>query len=458
MDLGQIISVQATLQNPALNKLSFGEPGIYGQVPIAVIPASVRTRRYSSATALADMITDGFVASDPVYRAATALISQSPRPQTFKVLCGRSDFTYACRLTCNAAPITDVLSMTIRGENPAAAGTVLEETISVAGTGAAIGNDAAVFNALVATGFDPGTVTFTNNGDGTVDIDGVAANDITFVDDLYNITVEDQTADRGIAADIAAILAADSDWYELTNADAFGEAELELLSVAVNAATNKTMSAGTQDSEVLTGAGIGDTLTGLNHTKTSLIYSDHGMDQYPGAASSGRFLAKKPGTYMRAFKSLTGVTPSQLTTAELALVHADFVNTYTGVALGGVTIVNGDLQRGWSSGSVEGFMDTYRLIDATVAEIQLRVYSALRAADKIPMTNPGLSAIKGAVLEAIKSFGPLAYAPGTEVCNVPEASTISAADRAARTVPGVSAGAVLSGGIVRVEIALTLSF
>jgi hypothetical protein len=189
-----------------------------------------------------------------------------------------------------------------------------------------------------------------------------------------------------------------------------------------------------------------------------VIFSKHGMDEYPSAAASSRFLAKDPGTYMRAFKSLSGVTPSSLTAAELALVHADFVNTYTGVSIGGVELVSGDLQRGWSSGGTEGFMDTYRLIDATVTEIQQRVYSAMRAADKIPMTDQGLSTIKGAVLEAIKSFGPLAYVPGSEVCNVPLASTISAADRAARTVPSVSAGAQFAGGINRVQISLTLSF
>jgi hypothetical protein len=272
------------------------------------------------------------------------------------------------------------------------------------------------------------------------------------------VTYDDMTADRGIAADVAAILAADSDWYELIPADAFGGAELTLLSTAINAATNKAMSGATQDYDVRTGVGIVADLVALNHTKTMMIHSNHGMDQYPAAANSGLFLSKSPGTYMRAFKSLTGVTPSTYTTAELALMHADFCNTYTGVSLGGVTIVNGDLQRGWSCGSTEGFMDTYRLIDATVTEIQLRIFSAMRAADKIPMTDQGLSVIKGACLEAIKSFGPLAYVPGSEVCNVPLASTISAADRAARTVPNVTAGAQLAGGINRVSISLTLSF
>jgi hypothetical protein len=404
------------------------------------------------------MITDGFVVSDEIYIAATILVSQSPRPQTFKVLCGRSDFTFAGRLTCTNTPATDVISMTIRGENPASAGTVLEETVSVTGTGAAIANGTALHAALAATGFDPGTVTFTDNGDGTVDIDGAAANDIAWVDDLYNVTYEDQTADRGIAADIAAILAADSDWYELIPADAYGEAELTLISAAINAATNKFCSLATQDSEVVAGTGIGQVVSLLSSTKTMVTYSAHGMDEFPSAAISGRFLALAPGTYMRAFTSLTGVTPSDLTAAQLAFLEADFVNSYTGVEIGGVTVVSGDLQRGWCSNSTESFADTYRLIDATVVEIQQRIFSALRAADKIPMTNQGLTTIKGAILEAIKSFGPIAYDQGTIVANVPDANDISAADRAARTVPSVSASARFAGGVNQVAIALTLSF
>lgn len=458
MDLSNIITVTATLQNPSINKLNFGEPGIYGRVLPAVIPLSSRTRRYATATALADMLTDGFVASDPIYIAATILCSQSPRPQTFKVLCGRSDFTFAGRLTCTNTPATDNISLTIRGDNPAAAGTVLEAEVEVAGTGAAIGNGTALHAALVATGFDPGTVTFTDNGDGTVDIDGAAVNDIAWVDDLYNVTYDDMTADRGIVAEMAAIIAADPDWYELIPADSFGGAEITLLSTAMNAATNKTLCCQTQDSDNLAGTGIADALSALNHTKTMITMSKHGMDEYPAAAISGTFLPKDPGTYMRAFKSLTGVTPSTYTAAEIAILESDYCNFYSGVEIGGITVVQGDLQRGWSSGSTEGFYDTYRLIDATVVEIQQRVFAAQRAADKIPMTDQGLSAIKGAILEAIKSFGPLAYVAGTEVCNVPRVSDISAADRAARLVPNISAGATLAGGVAQVQIGLTLSF
>ena len=282
---------------------------------------------------------------------------------------------------------------------------------------------------------------------------------MVWISGLHNVTVEDQTADRGIAAEYAAIIAADADWYALIPADAMGGAELVLLATATEAATNKCMYAQTQDSECAdAGTGIAHDLSAASRTKTCITFTLNDCGQYRNAARAGRFLPLDPGTYQECFKSLSGVTADTLTTAQLTNLHADFCDTYTGVASGGVTIVSGDLQRGWCCNSTESYMDTYRLIDATVSEIQTRVFSALRGADKIPYTDAGISTIRGAIIEAIKSFGPNAYDLSTVVCTVPSAAAVSAADRAARTLNNVSAGAQFAGAINRVNIALTFNF
>lgn len=468
MDLGNIISVTATLQNPAINRYAFGEPAVYGNVDNANIPVGTNTWRFATATALTDLLVaavDGgpeFTVSHPVYQAAEIVCSQSPRPQTFKVLCGRSNVTQIGTFTVPVVAAPDTIDVTFRCENPAVAGTIIEETVSINGTGVANNDAANLLIALNATavGLAGSPITFANPGapSATITFTSTAANDVFWVDDIHNMTYVDSTADRGIAAELNAILAADADWYELIPADAFGAAELQLISVWANGATLKYCSIQTQDDVVFAGTGIFDTLTGLNHTKTTGIATRHGMDEYRNAASSARFLPLDPGTYQRAFKSLTGCTPDTFTTAELTAIFADFGNVYTGVEIGGVTIVQGDLQRGYCFGTTESYADTYRLIDATVVEIQQRVFSALRAADKIPMTDPGLSVIRGAIKEAVKSFGPLAYDIETIVVNVPYAADITAADRAARTVRGITASARLAGAINRANISLTLSF
>ena len=131
---------------------------------------------------------------------------------------------------------------------------------------------------------------------------------------------------------------------------------------------------------------------------------------------------------------------------------ADFVNMYTGLEIGGIEIIAGNLFKGWNSGSSQGFIDTTRLIDALVVEVQTRVMTELRLADKLGMTDPGISTIKKAVLGGIRAFQPTGFVTGSEFCNVPLVANVSAVDRAARDLPDVVFGATLAGGIATVAI------
>jgi hypothetical protein len=136
---------------------------------------------------------------------------------------------------------------------------------------------------------------------------------------------------------------------------------------------------------------------------------------------------------------------------------ADYCNMYTGVTIGGIEVVQGNLFKGWNSGSSEGFIDTTRLIDALVVEVQTRVLVALRSADKVPYTDGGISTIKSAILAGIRVFQPTGLATGSEFCNVPLRSSISDVDVAARDLPDVVFGATLAGGIATVVITGQLS-
>jgi hypothetical protein len=87
-----------------------------------------------------------------------------------------------------------------------------------------------------------------------------------------------------------------------------------------------------------------------------------------------------------------------------------------------------------------------------VVEVQTRVLSVLRSADKVPYTDEGISSIKGAVLAGIRVFQPEGFEVGSEFVNVPLKSSISAVDIAARDLPDVLFGATLAGGIATVVI------
>ena len=460
MDLHSIIPVTISVNSPAITRIGFGEPGIFARVATTVIPASARTRRYSTSTGLAQMVTDGFAVTDPAYLAAQAICSQTPRPPTFKVLCGRSDFTHDFDLAPTTFAVGETISFSLTKAGVTRSYTRPCGGVSLAAEATAIALD--VNNDPSGWG-SGGSVETVVAGVGNVVqfravVPGIGANDLWYATSRSNITYADQSPDRGIAAEMTAILAADSDWYMLVPADAFGATELALLATSVQGATNKMMSAMSQDAAVLAGTGVGQTLVAADRTRSIMHYSGASLRTYLSGAVAGRFLPEDPGTEIWAMKSVSGPSPDTLTAAESAAAHADYTNTYEGVSVGGVTVVNGNLFKGWTCGSSETFADQIRLIDALVFEVQARVLSLFRSSRKVPYTDAGLGQIKGAILAAIKAFQPDGLVVGTEFCDVPRVADISAIDKAARRLPDVVFGATMAGAVLTVTISGTLEY
>lgn len=463
MDISNIISVTVSLANPGISRLGFGEPGIlfYGDDTVPVtnpITDLELVRRYTSSTALVDMVADGFATTDPVYYAAQAVVSQTPCPTTIKLIRGGSEFTHAVELTPDlftsgatiAVTVTKgatsrTYSQTAGGVSLAAEATALAATMNADEPGWGTSGSGELTIAAVGNNVEIDAVSPANDGE------------MWYYSARTNLSINDVTADRGVATDLNAAAALDSDWYGLVLADAFGGVEIAAAAGWVAGQTNKILCAGTQDSDVLAGTGIGDTLKGLDRTATFLIHSKHSMSQVPGGAVAGRFLPLDPGTEMWCHKSISGVTPSSYTSAEITAMIADYVNFYSGVESGGVELVAGNLFKGWNSGSSQGFIDTTRLIDALVVEVQSRILAEQRSRDKLGYDNPGISAIKLAILGAIRAFQPAGFIPGSEFVNVPALADISAIDKAARDLPDVVFGATITGGIATVQITGQLS-
>jgi hypothetical protein len=445
MDISNIITATISLSSPGITRIGFGEPGIFFYGPNTVPASNPITdlelvRRYSSATALTDMVTDGFATTDPVYLAVQAVVSQNPAPPTIKLVRGGTAFTQDVELEV----LTDTTGATIAVTIPAEA-TALALLMNNDASGWGSGGSGELTIAGVGNVVEIDTVSPANDGE------------LWYFSAMTNIDIEDVTPDRGMATDLNAAVAKDADWYGLVLADAFGNIEITAASTWANAQTNKILCASTQDSEVMAGTGVAHDLSALNHTETYIQHSKHSMSQYPAGAAAGRFLPLDPGTEMWAHKSLTGVTPSQYTAAQVTAMKADYCNMYTGVTIGGIEVVQGNLFKGWNSGSSEGFIDTTRLIDALVVEVQTRVLAALRSADKVPYTDEGISTIKSAILAGIRVFQPEGFETGSEFCNAPLKSSMAASDIAARNLTDVVFGATLAGGIATVVIAGQIS-
>ena len=467
MDISNVISVSVSVAAPGITQIGFGEPCVFfygdSSTPATTpITNSERVRRYSASTALSDMQADGFSATDPAYLAVQAIVSQSPHPDTVKLARGGTAFTWAVELTSTTTTEDEVCTFTLTK------GTTSQTVSYTLGAGETLNSIATALDGVADADVDgfgaAGTaeLTFAVSGGGAGDIleiDGVAAGDLWYVSAVENMSLEDVTADRGIATDLNTVVGVDADWYALVLADAFGAAEIAAAATWAAGQTNKILCASTQDFEVVSaGTGIGATLSAAERDETFLAYSLHSMSQYPGGAAAGRFLPETPGTEVWAMKSLSGVTPSNLTTAQVSNAAASYVNIYTGIESGGVEVVQGNLWKGWSSGSSETFIDTIRLIDATVVEVQSRILSLLRAQPKLPYTDKGLASIKGAILSSVRSFMPSGYAEGSAFCSIPKVEDISAANKAARILPSVTFGATLAGAVLKITITAQLSY
>jgi len=463
MDITSVIDITISVATPAVTRLGFGEPLIYANN--AIIPAGEMVRRYGTSTWSEDLIDDGFFVDDPVYLAAAAIAAQDIKPPTFKVARGVQAFSVTADLTMLTDAVGEQIIITLTGEDPAVPNTLISETYTRDCLGGGIPAEATAVAILITAGIwgVGGDITAVWPGGiseiVTITALGPYANQVMYYEDLHNADVEDTTPLRTVATDLDLIVAADADWYCLVAPDC-GTLDTIACAAWVETQINKVGSFNTQDSEVLAGVGIGNTMRLANDNQSGLMYTQHSLAQNPGAAWAARHLPEDPGTEVWAFKGLTGVTPSELTVAEATAAHADFVNTYEGITRAGVTVVAGIAFKGWTSGLAETFMDNVRLVDALKARVEEELLALFTAARKVPYNDAGIGSIKAGILSAIRHFegGKRGLLPGSAFCEVPKAADVSDIDKAARELNSVVFGAVLNGAIMKVTISATLAF
>jgi len=199
---------------------------------------------------------------------------------------------------------------------------------------------------------------------------------------------------------------------------------------------------------------IGSILQSRELFRTFLIYPEN-VDEFPECAIVGLQSPKDPGSTTMKFRTVTGVTPSKLTTTQdLVLKGSKYdygkgYNTYSDV--GGRTIfqegrmVNGE------------FADIIRFSDWIEARIRERVYMTLVNSEKIPYSKAGFAIIEGRITEILSqgvAVGGLI--PGFEV-TVPNPRKASPNDRANRVASGFEFTATLAGAVHFVSIKGTLT-
>lgn len=182
---------------------------------------------------------------------------------------------------------------------------------------------------------------------------------------------------------------------------------------------------------------------------------------YIGLAAMAKCFGYDPGTETWALKTLSTVVPSALSTSQKTQLAEINVNTFLRYNGSNITQGGKTLSGEW--------IDVIRFRDWLKNEMQVNVFSVLKANRKVPYTDSGIGLIEGAMEKTLhdgQAIGGIAEdsedsdgnaVPGYTV-SVPKAADLTETERKSRKLSNCSWSARLAGAIHVVEIEGFLTF
>ncbi len=441
MSLKDFANVVISTTGPALTQVGFGTLLCAGYHTLW--GAQEKTRTY---TDVAAVVSDGFPTTSPIYKMVSRAFAQNPRPTQVKVGKLTLPATQTVKFGVNgAAQANQLHGFTVRRGASlvditfTSDGTPLVSEI-VAGLAAAV-EASSIGAAVAATSADTNTTCQI--------VEGTAGTLSYYSNWTSNLTYADVTTDPGIATDIAAIRAADSDWYGLAidhnckAISAAASAYVETLDAlfATNVSDTDAMNSGVTTD-------LGNTLKLLSVARTIVGFELNDTESYMGAAILAERFPHDPGqdgaggTFHG--KTLGGVSADPLTPTQKANLRAKNYVVYITTAGRNHTL----------DGKVAGgeFADKIRGLDWFRIRTEERIATAILDNDKIPFTDRGISILltevlaQGNVAESVELF-----TPGSFSASAPKNANVSSADRNARKLTGIKFSAQLAGAIHLVD-------
>lgn len=413
-----------------------------------------RVRYYSAnAAGLAQMVVDGFTTTEAAYLAASAIAAQSPAPTQFGIGKLLNKPTQQFDLAPTAHDNT-LYQFTFDGHTVA----------FTSGVGATLNQ---IINGL-KTAFDLFAlpVTSSNNAGATLRLVANNPGDWHFLQSLdpngnpsstarANLSVAQTHADPGIAADMAAIMLFDNQWYAIINP---WDSRAMAAALAAWVDSNKKFYiVNSVDDAILTSgtADIASDVKTASYSRTAVIYKSENQS-FVQAAWMGRVLPLVAGSENWAYKTLAGVPADTLSENEISFAagiptastqgkHASVYVTVFGVAVTEYGQVG--------SGS---WLDITRGLDALIVDMGVRIFTDLSGPNKIPYTDKGIAIIEKDIRASLAFFQAppqnfLSDSPAPTV-TVPKAASLTPAQRAARLLPNVLFSANLAGALNSVTI------
>lgn len=434
MDIGDIVSVSISANTRTPTRAGFG-------TPLLMTYHTNFTDLVREYEDLTDLVSDGFAATSPTYYMAQALLSQNPRPESFKVGRLPAAFTQTQTLVMTSATQGDVVSFTILDSNGTATDisyTILgSETTSTVATAVELLIEAATAGSATTSAASTATITVT----------GAAGEMIYFSNLSSNITYTDTTIDANYDDALTALQVVDDDWYFVLT-DINSEANSDLIAAWAETRTKHYVYQTMNTLEKSAGTLFSGMDSNAYDRSVGLFVEN--AEEYGACAWVGVMAPKDPGSATWKFKSLTGVTASNLTTTQESYLEGLNANFYTEIAGIGVTT-----EGVAASGE---FVDIQHGIDWLTARIQERLFGIIAGADKVPYTDAAVDSLLNEIISVMEIGVDRNFlVTGTLTATAPKVADIDVADRAARLLPDVKFGATLAGAIHKTVLVGTLT-
>lgn len=184
-------------------------------------------------------------------------------------------------------------------------------------------------------------------------------------------------------------------------------------------------------------------------------------NRYLHVAAVADCLAYEPGSETWAFKSLSSIYPSVLSSTQMKALKDGNINYYTTYANKNIT-QNGKVKAG-------EWIDIIRFRDWLQNDMQIRILNLLLMNPKIPYTNSGIGLVENQMIASLKAgterggVAPDEYdedgnlIPGFTVA-VPNSASLTASQKASRTLTGCKFKARIAGAIHAVEVNGSLTY
>jgi hypothetical protein len=371
-----------------------------------------------------------------LYLTAKQLKSQSPSPPSFKVGRMTAGFTQTFTLTpTTPSAASEHYKITINGT---AVDVVLSPPSSAADVVTAL---VTAINAIVdvtATGTTAVSVT-SDTANVVIAIGGISSN-LALAD-----TTAAATPAGAVGADLAAIRAADGDWYALimlvpgvsavAAAAAWAETE-RCLYLSATAASDVPSSSTTDIASVLQAA---------NFNRTS-IWWHPSPSEHLDASVAGALLPKLPGPITFSNKGLAAVTMSTPDTSQRAALKGKNADCYINIKGLGFTL--------WGTAASGRFLDVTVAIDWFDVQIEDRIIALLRNNDVVPYTAAGIELVRSQIYAQILEGITRGIIDGQQPfsATAPALATIDPQLKTQRILPDMKYSYVLAGAIHKVRV------